>query len=176
MTDLNDDISAASAALSDILEGLGCHDGQFGPVEPMMGGFLATAEFDDAGSLGETDGIRIVATEIREYRHWSAISGRLLREGWNLAMQGEFGTYGPMSDAPDILRMQIWIGRAAVPGDIEYAFDLEHDRLVATSAVTRLYMAASALAAVSDEVVDEVSRIGTVPAIANQIERLTRTK
>lgn len=168
------DISEARDALQTIFERQGCADGQVLNIEPMMEGFLATVEFDDIATFGSADCVRMTATETREARSWYAICGRIQDAGWNLAFQGEAGTYGPMSDASDTVRLQTWIGRVEVPSDVSYAFDLEHDRLVARSAVTRLYMASCDLAGVSDEVLEEVARIGSVPAIVTQIERLAR--
>lgn len=171
------DTTQARQAVADMFESLCCSDGTFGSAEPMMDGFMMEVEFDHVGTLGEADAaVRISEGETREYRRWHSVNGRTERDGWRFAFQGEWGTYGPFSDADDVLRLRVWAGLGTVPDDVSYAFDLEHDRYVAQAAITRLGIAAAALRLVPDEVLAEAARHGGVPAIVEQAERLNSAR
>jgi hypothetical protein len=167
------DITLARAAIVDMFESLGCSDGVVGTLEPLMDGFMSRVEFDHPGDLGDTrETIRISEGETREYRRWHSVNGRVARDGWSFAFQGEWGTYGPFSDADDVLTLNVWAGRSDVPDDVSYAFGLEHDRYVAQAALVRMYVAASALRGIPDEVLAEVARIASVDGIVEQTDRL----
>jgi len=167
------DTVLAREAVVNLFESLDCSDGAIGAPDPLMDGFISKVEFDHLGGLGDTsENVRISEGETRDYRRWHSVNGRVSRDGWNFAFQGEWGTYGPFSNADDVLRLNVWAGTCPVPDDVSYAFDLEHDRYVAQAALARLYVAAAALRGVCDEVIAEVARIGSVDGIMEQIDRL----
>jgi len=167
------DTALARTAVVMMFESLDCSDGAVGKPDPLMDGFISQVEFDHLGGLGDTpENVRISEGETRDYRRWHSVNGRVSHDGWNFAFQGEWGTYGPFSDVDDVLRLNVWAGTSPVPDDVSYAFDLEHDRYVAQAAIARLYIAAAALRGISDEVIAEVARIGSVDDVVEQIDRL----
>jgi len=167
------DTSQARGVIVDMFESLNCIDGSVSKPDSIMGGFMCQAEFDDLGDLGATsEAVRISEGETRDYRRWHSVNGRVSRDGWNFAFQGEWGTSGPLSDTDDVLRLNVWAGRTAVPEDVAYAFDLEHDRYVAKAALTRMSVAAAALRGIPDEVIAEIARLGSVADIVEQTNRL----
>lgn len=171
------DIDQARQAIEEMFDHAGCTDGNIGTLEPMMDGFMCTVEFSDIGDLTDpASDVRVAEGETREFRRWHTVNGRTTAEGWHFAFQGEWGTYGPFSEAEDVLRLQVWAGRCEVPTDVVYAFDLNHDRIIALSAVSRLHTAAEALRHLPDEIIEEVSVPGVLATIVEQTDRLARAR
>jgi len=165
--------AAAHQAIVDMFETMNL-DGYIRQPEALMDGFLCQAEFDDIGELGTTEkGVRISEGETKEYRRWHSVLGRVSKDGWNFAFQGEWGTYGPFTETDDILRLQVWTGRCEVPGDVWHGFTLQHDTIIAKAAVVRLYVAAEALAHVSDEALVSADP-GAITTIVEQVGRLSK--
>lgn len=159
-----------------VLEEMGLSDVFVNGVENMMGGHLCRVETDHIGLLAGNRDTQVVETSVREQRFWHSLLGTRFRRGRHVAFQGEWGTYGEMSDVPDIVRLQVWVGRFAVPQDVTHAFSLEHDRLVAQGAASRIFVAASLLQGVSDESLANASTAAMTDLIAEQVGRLSKAQ
>jgi hypothetical protein len=169
-----DDIHSVAAAIVEAFGRYGCTVVNRPVPEPMSGGWLCEVELDGMSDGLEADpGVVVAKTQVREGRRWHAVTG-VVDGSWNLAFQGEWGILEDGREEGEIVRMQVWAGRLAVPDDVRFAFRLEHDRLIVQGAAIDLAAVAARLSEVSDEALAAVPLDWMLPDLEKQVDRLRR--